>query len=661
HAKYLKMLKNVETELHLTFNDLDLFRLNYFDPIFSLSEKENLDFFNSLIWSISNSIFKKDITPEYYFDYLIQKLISPIIRHKSGEYYTPPFLVKMMVTESYIFGNIVLDPCCGSGNFLTEIVKLILSQNKTKENKIAALNNIYGFDVNPISIYLSKVNLSYLLKDFITEIKLNLHVFDSLFQIDKNFNEKFDLIIGNPPWYTYRDIESIDYQEKVKNLANQFNIKPLPKNLLNLEISTLFFVKAKNTFIRNNGHIFFVITKGVITGSHASRFRNFEDLSNLKIWTFDKKVENIFNIDFICIFGQKSDKVLKNTNNEVKSYHFKLKNNEENLEYFKNIELKLERTDTLVPYEVEKRGGKMYTKKLISKSMIKNLLPIIQSHYKHLFHKGADLNPRNLIFVRVNNINNSLVEINPDKRIFKRAKAPWNKNEFKNEPVEKTYIFSAIKSTELVKFCIYNYYQVFLPISKNDLSFNYDDLDKYAKQFYDKINNLYKKYKKETTKHKNLIDNLNRWSKLINKRQLSKIKVVYNNSGSILQCAVVCGDYLVTGDLSFYAAENLEEAFYLSAILNSNILTNQVKIMKSSRHIFKLPFNIPIKKYDSTNQNHIKLVDLGKRGQEIAITHINCFKNKNNLFTKVKLQKLLSEKLKLITEQIDEILKEEIQ
>ncbi len=85
---------------------------------------------------------------------------------------------------------------------------------------------------------------------------------------------------------------------------------------------------------------------------------------------------------------------------------------------------------------------------------------------------------------------------------------------------------------------------------------------------------------------------------------------------------MIQGDFLVTGDLSFYTTENLDEAFYLSAILNSNLLTKQVKIMKSSRHIFKLPLDIPIKKYDINNFTHQKLVNLGKEGQEIVIIQV---------------------------------------
>ncbi|GAH02601.1 unnamed protein product, partial [marine sediment metagenome] len=44
-------------------------------------------------------------------------------------------------------------------------------------------------------------------------------------------------------WYTYSDVSSTDYQEKLKILAEQLEIKPRPKNILNLEVSTLFFLK----------------------------------------------------------------------------------------------------------------------------------------------------------------------------------------------------------------------------------------------------------------------------------------------------------------------------------------------------------------------------------------------------------------------------------
>ena len=657
----LKKFKELEEDIKSKFRNTNIIEFEYFTPIYLLSEKEDLTIFNELIYKISNYFFKSKINPINIFDSLFQKIISPLFRHKSGEYYTPLFLVKKMVDETYSFGDRVLDPCCGSGNFLVGIIKEIISQKKSEKEKIVALNKIWGFDINPISLYLSKINILFLTKDLGSEIKLNLHVFNFLYHQRSDLHEKFDLIIGNPPWYTYRDINSISYQKRLKTLAEELEIKPRPKNLLNLEISTLFFHNAQKFYMKNKARIFFVITKGVITGSHASRFRSFKGFSDIKIWLFDKKIESIFNIDFICLYARKLQGMKEHALYEIPTYHFVLKHNDIDIDNNDSVDIKLEKEEIYVPFSIEHKGGKIFINKLISKEKLGELLPLGESYYKDLFHKGADLNPRNLIFVKFQTVNVLLAKINPDERIFKKAKTPWNKIEFEDDIIEKKYLFKVLKSTELVKFHVYDYYNVFLPLLKNDLSFNYINLDKNSKQFYDKINNLYLRYKKETTTHNSLMENLNRWSKLINLRQTSKTKVVYNNSGSILNSAVIQGDFLITGDLSFYSTTNLDEAYYLTTILNSNILTEQIKIMKSSRHIFKLPFNIPIKKYDLKNPTHQQLVKLGQQGQEIAISTIEkAFKENNDKLSKYKIQNILNKELKPILNQIDELLIKEL-
>ncbi|MFW9783024.1 MAG: class I SAM-dependent DNA methyltransferase [Candidatus Heimdallarchaeota archaeon] len=653
----LSRLKETKLTIDSNYRNLKFGEIKYFNPIFYLSEEEDLSFFSELIHYIFIHLNRAIIKQEFFFDYLIQAVISPFIRHKSGEYYTPPFLAKKMVDETYNIRLTVLDPCCGSGNFLIEIIKSILSQDIDEKAKIRALNNIYGFDINPISIYISKINILFLLKDNFPKVQINLFVLDYLSQAKKEFLHKFDLIIGNPPWYTYRDVDSIDSQEKLKILAEELEIKPRPKNLLNLEISTLFFYISNKSYMKDNGKIFLVITKGVITGSHASRFRNFKNFSDIKIWMFNKKLEQIFNIDFICLYGQKKRGFKEKESYEIPSFHYGIENNSLKMSWYEPIELKLQKREYLIPFSIEKRGEKSYVSKLIPKGKLTNLLPIKTSYYKELFHKGADLNPRNLIFVKFEEKDEYLAIINPEERIFKKAKSPWNRREFENEIVSKKYLFKVIKSTELVKFHVYDFYTVFLPLSRNDLRFDYNSLDKHSKIFYDKINEIYLKFKKSTTTHKNLLENLNRWEKLINERQRSHIKVVYNNSGSILNCAVVQGDYLVTGDLSFFNTKSLDEAFYLSAILNSPILTKQIKIMKSSRHIFKLPLELPIKKYNISNPRHQKLVQLGRKGHEIASKTVETLvKEKKDHISKPRIQSLLEIKLESIFTQIDNIL-----
>jgi len=650
-------LNSIPQKVKETFNFNTDIEVRFFSPIINALNDLEPEKFDHLIHYVVERVNLIDSQPEYFFDNTVQNIVHTYIRHKSGEFYTPPFIVKKMVEESYVLGEKVIDPCCGSGNFIIEIIKTILSANYTKRERIEAIKKLHGIDINPISIYLTKLNLLYLLREDFRHLNSNFVTTDFLFQNNADIKDTFDLVIGNPPWFTLRDIESLNYQKKIKKLAEELEIKPLPKNVLNIEIASLFFYKAKISLLKDNAKVFFVITMGVINGSHAARFRNFQGFHNIKLWKFAKQITDIFNIAFICIYAQKSEEDRTIPNLEVPSFLFSVNLNGKKLNYYDSVNLSLEKTEELVPYGTEIKGNKHYTNKLITKEKQQQLIPIKTSEYKKLFHKGADLNPRNLIFIKKRIRNDSLITINPDPRIFKRAKEPWVKSEFSDEIIEKDYVFKVVKSTELVKFYVFDFYNVFLPLEKENLSFEYHSLKTHAKKFYDKINKIYLNNKKDSTMNESLMDNLNRWAKLINTRQISKIKVVYNNSGSVVNSAVVQGDFLVTGDLSFYSTNNMKEAYYLTAILNSPLMTRQVQIKKSSRHIFKIPFEIPIKIYDKNNENHRKLAELAKKAHNISETStVDLIKKNNRAISKNKIQSLLSKNLAPILNEIDEIL-----
>ncbi|MEJ2296525.1 MAG: N-6 DNA methylase, partial [Candidatus Lokiarchaeota archaeon] len=135
---------------------VDISLLNrYFLPLVEILENNWIYYLEKLNSYTLKYVFEAKIKPEYLFDYLIQQGLKSLLRHSSGEYYTPPFLVKKMVNETYKFGERVLDPSCGTGNFLIEIIKSIISSEKSETDKLKALSNIYGFDINPMSIFLA--------------------------------------------------------------------------------------------------------------------------------------------------------------------------------------------------------------------------------------------------------------------------------------------------------------------------------------------------------------------------------------------------------------------------------------------------------------------------------------------------------------------------
>ena len=111
---------------------------------------------------------------------------------------------------------------------------------------------------------------------------------------------------------------------------------------------------------------------------------------------------------------------------------------------------------------------------------------------------------------------------------------------------------------------------------------------------------------------------------------------------------------MTTGDLSFFDTDDINEAYFLSAILNSKVMNKQIRIKKSSRHIFKIPFDVPIPQYDEKIKIHLDIANLGKEGHQKAQQVVNDVLNKNLYTSKLKIQNILEKKLQRIFNEIDE-------
>jgi len=112
-------------------------------------------------------------------------------RKASGSYYTPAWLAKQLVVNHLPMlqpDHTVLDPSCGTGIFLLQLPEKL------------PLQNIYGNDINPVSVALARINLA--LKYHITtpeEVEIlqnNISVSDFL----TDHLGSYDFILGNPPW-----------------------------------------------------------------------------------------------------------------------------------------------------------------------------------------------------------------------------------------------------------------------------------------------------------------------------------------------------------------------------------------------------------------------------------------------------------------------------
>lgn len=98
---------------------------------------------------------------------LYQRLVPRSVRHRLGEFYTPDWLAQRVVNQvtgsqtSLSPSKRVLDPACGTGTFLIEVIsRMIHSAGDANPGRTLQLilENVAGFDLNPLAVQASKVN-----------------------------------------------------------------------------------------------------------------------------------------------------------------------------------------------------------------------------------------------------------------------------------------------------------------------------------------------------------------------------------------------------------------------------------------------------------------------------------------------------------------------
>ncbi len=119
-------------------------------------------------------------------------------RKSKGVYYTPLAVVQEAVDNLFHKkilnpGTKLIDPCCGTGNFLMYAYK-----------NVQSIENLYGYDISSLSVGLTRLNMA-----LVSQSK-DIQVLYRNYQCKDSLRDKeltgYDIVIGNPPWgFSYND------------------------------------------------------------------------------------------------------------------------------------------------------------------------------------------------------------------------------------------------------------------------------------------------------------------------------------------------------------------------------------------------------------------------------------------------------------------------
>jgi len=218
-SDYIQTLKNgLRIKGKLLTPNIDLIFRHSAGELFQEAQKEAV-FYNRQLGLFGGFVGDYDLKQKMY----------------SSLHYTPSFLARSIVEYSLSKLNLteidnikILDPACGSSEFLLEVLKQLKSLGYNKRVEI------HGWDISETAIYISKFLLNYEKREWGENLVINIERVEN--SLIKNWDNDYDLILMNPPFISWELLNKPDREIVQDSLGNVSKKKP--------NLASVFIYKA---------------------------------------------------------------------------------------------------------------------------------------------------------------------------------------------------------------------------------------------------------------------------------------------------------------------------------------------------------------------------------------------------------------------------------
>ncbi len=261
-------LEILDKDIH-SFNATQLFSSNY-KNIFSEYKQFDLKYENieekvfNIIASNKHSINLDNFRPAELYEILL----TCKEKKNLGQVYTPIDIIDKMLNQLFEIKKLskdlkILDPSCGGGYFLIEaFIKIKDALNNEIDDKYIIENMLFGVDIDEFSIFLTKAGIIFASRCS----DVNFNIFNLDYLTDAINLDKFDIIVGNPPYVGHKN-SSMEYKKILyENYSDVFYDKA--------DISYCFFEKS-HKLLKTDGIISFITSRYFMEALYADRMRNY--------------------------------------------------------------------------------------------------------------------------------------------------------------------------------------------------------------------------------------------------------------------------------------------------------------------------------------------------------------------------------------------------
>lgn len=218
---------------------------------------------------------------------IYQALSSEGDKAKAGSYYTPMQIVEEMVKDYIQTPNLkILDPCCGTGQFLLVALDLLIAI----DGEAVAMQNVWGSDIDDIAVRIARINLIAKCK---TQNGFSPNIFCQNTLIDNTsdlfFSQSpigetfFNLVITNPPWgakYSNSELDQLNLLFPHIQSGESFS----------------YFLEKGVRYLKDDGILSYILPESFLNVKiHGDiRKRMLVGTSIIKIVYLDRAFKNVF-------------------------------------------------------------------------------------------------------------------------------------------------------------------------------------------------------------------------------------------------------------------------------------------------------------------------------------------------------------------------------
>jgi SAM-dependent methyltransferase len=449
---------------------------------------------------------------------------------------------------------------------------------------------------------------------------------------------RFDFIVGNPPWLSYRFISDIDYQEEVKFRAvEQYGVAPTAQRLVTqMELATVFLAHCLSTFGRDGAKLGFVMPRSVLSADQHAQLRTRSYRAPLRLlgyWDL-REVRPLFNVPACVLFAEKAaSKGAIGDVLPVKEWTGQLPR--------RDVPWALA-SQTLSAVDVSGRIIFLGDRTAFSTHPGRTS-PNKPSIYAKQFHDGATIYPRSFYFVRVNGLAghpdpDTLYWAETDPGQAEEAKAPYKDVRLSGN-VEGRFLYTTALARHLLPFSLLTPVVVLLPVERAGTSLKVRpakelraDGFREVASWMETVEKIWSKKRGPKADRESVYGWLDYQGKLTAQRLDAPFLVLYNVDGTNVSAVSLARGpldlpFVVDYRMFYLATESQEEADYLAAVLNAESVNDAIKPFQTlgllgERHVSKKVLDLPIPQYKQKELAHRELAALGAKARIQAATLI---------------------------------------